>query len=336
MLDRLWTTFRTLPGWAQALAWLGLWPVLGALFLWRRPGAGKGSKIGAVALLLLGTFAYAGALTPAATETAPPRATAKLPSPDPTPVLSPTPSSSPFPSLSPEFSPSPAATAWHRALAVPGGIPAGAQKAKVAKNVDGDTIWAEPIEHGSLALGATHKIRILEIDTPEIYGGTVECYGPEASAFAKQELPVGSTIYLLADKEDTDRYGRFLRYVWREDGRFYNDMAVRQGFARAMLYMPNDLYINQIREAEAEAKANNRGLWGACSSSSSGATTTAPPPPPSGGNCHASYPDFCIPPPPPDKNCADFSQKNFTVRWDVPGPDPHKLDSDKDGEACES
>lgn len=332
LLDRLWTTFRALPGWTQALAWLLLWPTLGALFLWRRPNAGKASRIVAAVVLLLGSFAYAGALTPAPAESPPPRATGKLPDPSPDP--SPTPSPSRSPSLSPSPNPSnTAALPVQRATA----IPAGAQEAKVAQTVDGDTILAEPLEQGSLALGATHKIRILEIDTPEIYGGTVECYGPEASIFAKQQLPVGSTVYLLADKEDKDRYGRFLRYVWREDGRFYNDMAVRQGFAKAVLYMPNDLYINQMREAEAEAKINNRGLWGACAPSSSGSTTAAPPPPPtSGSDCHASYPDFCVPPPPPDKNCADFSQKNFTVRWDVPGPDPHKLDGDKDGKACES
>lgn len=112
--------------------------------------------------------------------------------------------------------------------------------------------------------GSRHKIRILEIDTPELYGSSVECYGPEASAIAKQEIPVGSTVYLLPDKDDKDRYGRFLRYVWAENGEFYNDKAVRLGYAKAVLYMPNDLYIDQMREAEAEAKANNRGLWGVC------------------------------------------------------------------------
>ena len=55
-------------------------------------------------------------------------------------------------------------------------------------------------------------------------------------------------------------------------------------------------------------------------------TTTEPP------NCHASYPDFCIPPPPPDLNCPDIPQKNFTV---LP-PDPHRFDGDKDGVGCET
>jgi endonuclease YncB( thermonuclease family) len=69
-------------------------------------------------------------------------------------------------------------------------------------------------------------------------------------------------------------------------------------------------------------------------SSTADTDETDPALPPS--NCSASYPDFCIPPPPPDKDCGDFSQKNFTVRWDVPNPDPHRLDGNKDGRACES
>ena len=60
-----------------------------------------------------------------------------------------------------------------------------------------------------------------------------------------------------------------------------------------------------------------------------------PPPPPS--NCHPSYPDHCISPPPPDLNCADLpsSWKPIRVVHNVPNPDPHDLDRDKDGWGCE-
>ena len=49
------------------------------------------------------------------------------------------------------------------------------------------------------------------------------------------------------------------------------------------------------------------------------------------GNCDSAYPDFCIKSPPPDLDCADFTQKNFKA---LP-PDPHNLDGDGDGVACE-
>jgi hypothetical protein len=59
-----------------------------------------------------------------------------------------------------------------------------------------------------------------------------------------------------------------------------------------------------------------------------------PPPPPSGasgGKCAASYPDECIAPPPPDLNCADIAYRNFRVLWNVPDPDPHHFDGNRDG-----
>jgi hypothetical protein len=61
-----------------------------------------------------------------------------------------------------------------------------------------------------------------------------------------------------------------------------------------------------------------------------------PPPPPPGTICAASYPDECIPPPPPDLNCADIPYRNFRVLWNVPDPDPHHFDGDKDGIGCET
>jgi hypothetical protein len=53
------------------------------------------------------------------------------------------------------------------------------------------------------------------------------------------------------------------------------------------------------------------------------------------GACSPSYPDFCIPAGPPDVNCDSpvlNGRKGFTV---LP-PDPHRLDQDGNGVACES
>lgn len=60
-----------------------------------------------------------------------------------------------------------------------------------------------------------------------------------------------------------------------------------------------------------------------------GGSTT---PPALGQNCSAAYPDFCIPPT-PDVNCPDLLPRvNFTAL----APDPHGLDADNDGIACEN
>ena len=68
---------------------------------------------------------------------------------------------------------------------------------------------------------------------------------------------------------------------------------------------------------------------------SSCGSVPAPPPPPA-GDCAASYPDVCIPPPPPHLKCTDIPYSNFRVLWDVPRPDPHHFDRDRDGVGCET
>lgn len=149
----------------------------------------------------------------------------------------------------------------------PPGVPLEAQEARVQRIVDGDTIWVEvAIAGGAVPVGARHRVRMLEIDAPETVGPDdgVECGGAEATAFARAQLPVGSTIWLEADREDKDRYGRYLRYVWDFEGEFYNEKAVAGGYAKAVLYRPNDRYISRMRQVEASAKQASRGVWGAC------------------------------------------------------------------------
>jgi micrococcal nuclease len=144
-------------------------------------------------------------------------------------------------------------------------VPPGAQEGKVTRIVDGDTIIVTVDRPGGpLPAGRAHRIRLLEIDTPETVrpNQPVQCGGASATAFAREELPVGSTVFLQADREDRDEYGRYLRYVWDAEGEFYNEKAVAEGHARAVLFRPNDRYIERIRRAEAAAKLQSRGIWG--------------------------------------------------------------------------
>jgi micrococcal nuclease len=143
-------------------------------------------------------------------------------------------------------------------------IPDDAQRAVVERVVDGDTLWVRVDEPGGpLPAGTSHKIRLLEIDTPEAQGaGGVECGAAEATAYAEKYLLVGSTVHLVADREDRDRYDRFLRYLWTDEGMFFNLEMVRHGLARAVLFEPNDAYIDLLRTAEAVAQDAGAGIWG--------------------------------------------------------------------------
>src|SRR3954469_17996825 len=86
--------------------------------------------------------------------------------------------------------------------------------AAVQRVVDGDTV----------RLAGLGSVRLIGVDTPEVYGGRVECFGPEASAFARSILRPGTRVRYRVGREPRDRYGRLLAYVWLTDGRLFNAM----------------------------------------------------------------------------------------------------------------
>ena len=135
------------------------------------------------------------------------------------------------------------------------------QYARVTGVADGDTVNVR------LTSGAYRRVRLLGIDTPEVYGG-VECGGRAASAAMKRMLPVGTRVRLVSDtsQANADRYGRLLRYVRRvADGRQVNRAQVYLG--NATVYVFNGvpfLRTREFRTAEAAAKAAPRGIWKTC------------------------------------------------------------------------
>lgn len=139
-------------------------------------------------------------------------------------------------------------------------VPAGAQAAVVRRSVDGDTVVLTGIGAGPLAAGRSQTVRLLEVDTPEVYGRK-DCYGVQASAFAARLLPVGARVHVAVDRERQDRYGRTLLYVWTQSGLFVEQVVAREGYARAVLYPPNDRYIAVVRAAADSAAHERRGVW---------------------------------------------------------------------------
>jgi micrococcal nuclease len=120
----------------------------------------------------------------------------------------------------------------------------------VEKVTDGDTVRL-------VKLGRT---RLIGVDTPEVYGG-VECYGREASAFAKRVLRPGARVRYKLGVEPRDRYGRALAYVWLPDGRFLNEMLAERGYATQLTISPNVEYADRFRAAVRSARKAKRGLW---------------------------------------------------------------------------
>lgn len=154
-------------------------------------------------------------------------------------------------------SPSPASLSSLAPLASPS--PQTNTPFKVVRVIDGDTI--------EVSAGSTQiKVRYIGIDTPETVDPRkpVQCFGKEA-ATENRKLVEGKEIKMEKDVSETDKYGRLLRYVF-VDNFFVNDYLVRQGFAHASTYPPDIKYQELFRQAEQEARENQRGLWapGAC------------------------------------------------------------------------
>ena len=121
--------------------------------------------------------------------------------------------------------------------------PAERTTVRVTKHTDGDTLWLSDIG----------KVRLIGVDTPEVYGG-VECYGREASAFVERTVPLGSEVRYRLGVEERDRYGRALAYVWLPDGRFLNRLLVARGYAQPLTIAPNDRFAERTREPSGSSR----------------------------------------------------------------------------------
>lgn len=132
--------------------------------------------------------------------------------------------------------------------------------ASIVSVLDGDTIVAD-------IAGAKETVRLIGIDTPETVSPSrpVECFGAEASARAKALLPTGTVVRLERDVEARDRYDRLLAYVIRDhDDLLVNLLLVEEGYAESKAFPPNTARQDQLDQAEAGARAAERGLWPAC------------------------------------------------------------------------
>jgi endonuclease YncB( thermonuclease family) len=126
---------------------------------------------------------------------------------------------------------------------------------------DGDTIVID-------MNGQKETLRFIGVDTPETHDPrkSVQCYGPEASAFTKQLISdAGGKVRLSSDPQSTnrDRYNRLLRYIYLPDGRLVQDELLKTGHAFYYPYFPftkSDRFASE----QATAKQANIGLWTHC------------------------------------------------------------------------
>ena len=203
----------------------------------------------------------------------------------------------------------------------------------VAHVNDGDT----------LTLRGGAKVRLVQVDAPEL---TSDCYGRAAQRALVALVPQGTRVRLVRDPalDDTDRYGRLLRYVLVGDTDV-NVELVRRGAAAPYFYRGDrGRYAASILREAQRAQSSRRGLWKACPAtrlvpdravdtgrSGAPAEDAARP---AAGRCDPNYTGGCVPPAPPDVDCADLHRLGIS-RVRVVGRDVHRLDGDHDGWGCE-
>lgn len=146
-------------------------------------------------------------------------------------------------------------------------VPDGAQPAEVDRVVDGDTIRVRVEEtRGAIAPTDSVRVRLLNVDAPELDHPERgrDCGALEATEFVERLTPPGTTVWLVADVEDRDRYDRPLRGVFTERGVFVNAELVRAGWAEAVLFPPNDRFHPWMVDLEQDAQDQRRGAWAVC------------------------------------------------------------------------
>jgi hypothetical protein len=148
-------------------------------------------------------------------------------------------------------------------------------------------------------------------------------------------------VDLELDVQKIDPYGRLLAYVYLPEGRMFNEVLLEEGYAQVATFPPNVRYQERFLEAQREARARNRGLWGLsagelCKQTDRGNGI--------GGGCPdtASESPSAVPSASAggggntNLDCGHFATREEAQRVLRQDPsDPNYLDGDGDGVACE-
>ncbi|WWU66788.1 thermonuclease family protein (plasmid) [Clostridium baratii] len=129
----------------------------------------------------------------------------------------------------------------------------------VERVVDGDTIVVKGGEKGK-------KIRFLLVDTPETKKPKtpVQPFGKKACDFTKNALKKGDKIYVQYGKSKSDKYGRYLGYIYyKKDGNWImlNEELVSEGLARVGYVYEDKEHLEELNKAQEYAQDNQLNIW---------------------------------------------------------------------------
>ncbi|MCF6149956.1 MAG: thermonuclease [Candidatus Kuenenia sp.] len=142
-------------------------------------------------------------------------------------------------------------------------------KAIVVSVIDGDTLKV-------IYKNNEERFKLAGIDTPDTTVNSkvrdnAEKYekdindilimGKRAVDYAKNLVKPNDKISIEFDVQFLDRDGKYLGYVYLEDGRMLNEELIKAGFASPSSSRLNVKYKRKFLKAFTDARKNKRGLW---------------------------------------------------------------------------
>ena len=156
---------------------------------------------------------------------------------------------------------SPAILALILALLIAVGSPAAAleglregERGRVVEVIDADTV----------ILDSGLSVRLVGIQAPKLPLGREGFVAWPLAAEAKaalEEMVLEQSVGLFYGGLETDRYGRALAHLVRDDGLWLQGELLARGWARVYGFRDNRAKLSEMLALEAEARAEKRGIW---------------------------------------------------------------------------
>ena len=126
---------------------------------------------------------------------------------------------------------------------------------QLSKCTDGDTAHF-------MIDGKDKTVRFLAVDTPETKkpNTPVQPYGKEASNYTCSLLEDADEIRLEFEDEKTDKYGRYLAWIFVDD-ELLQEKLIQKGYAKVAYLYDDYKYTDKLQKAEKKAKAERIGIW---------------------------------------------------------------------------
>ncbi|GJQ49400.1 MAG: thermonuclease family protein [Candidatus Kuenenia stuttgartiensis] len=142
-------------------------------------------------------------------------------------------------------------------------------KAIVLSVIDSDTLRVryKSNEERFKLVGITTpdtKLNSAVLDNAEKYEKDVNdilLIGKRTLEFTKSLVKPNDKVSIEFDIQFLDKDGRYLGYVYLEDGRMLNEEIIKAGFASPSAERLNVKYKKKFQKAFADARENRKGLW---------------------------------------------------------------------------